>query len=119
MNNSAAIWVALVLILSAPFSARAADMTQASIQGKWMFTHILMDGTQEMQVNNPTEFLADGSAVFYDSAGNERSRGTYQVFGDKIVYADAKGKQVWKLVSFEAGKLHVDHRGAEMFFQRR
>ena len=102
----------------APLTGSSAELTSESIQGNWMFTHILMDGTREMKVNNLTEFLPAGSAIFYDSAGQERSRGTYEVAENAIVYTDDKGQQVWKLVSFEEIKLHVDHKGAEMFFER-
>ena len=119
MKSPISVCAALVLFLTAPTTSWATELTAESLHGKWMFTHILMDGSREMKVNNLTEFLPSGSAVFYDSAGNERGRGSYKVSGNTITYTDNKGKQVWKLVSFEVGKLHVDHRGAEMFFERR
>ena len=112
------VYAALVLLLTAPVTGNSAELTPESIQGKWMFTRILMDGTREMQVNKLTEFLPAGSAIFYDAAGQERSRGTYEVSESAIIYTDDNGEQVWKLVSFGDGKLHVDHKGAEMFFER-
>jgi len=118
MNNRAIYSIAVILFLTTSVPGWTAGLTADSVQGQWLFTHILMDGTREMQVGNRTDFLADGTAVFYDSAGNVRSRGTYRVNNSAIVYTDPKGEQVWKLVSFDKGKLHVDHRGAEMFFER-
>ena len=112
------VYVALALLLTAPLTGNSAELTSESIQGKWLFTHILMDGTRDMKVNNLTEFLPAGSAIFYDSAGQEQSRGTYEVSENAVIYNDDKGQQVWKLVSFEENKLHVDHKGAEMFFER-
>jgi hypothetical protein len=99
-------------------SCLAADLSAESIRGDWLFTHIIMDGEREMKVNKKTQFLPDGTAVYYDSAGNESARGTYVVQGDSIIYTDEKGEQKWKLVSFDGDSLHVDHRGAEMFFKR-
>ena len=119
MNINKVAVLTLWLMVLTPFAALAGEWTADSLSGKWTFTHILMDGTREMKVNNLTKFLPDGSTIFYDSAGNERSRGTYSVSASAIVYTDDKGEQVWKLVSFGDGKLHVDHRGAEMFFERR
>jgi hypothetical protein len=79
---------------------------------------MVMEGSQEMQLNMPTEFQADGIVVFYLPTGDEHGRGSYKVDQASIIYTDKNGKQVWKLVAVEDGKLHVDHRGAEMFFER-
>ena len=119
MNFPIPVYLAIALLLTAPITSSSAELTAESIQGKWMYTHILMDGAREMKVTMLTEFLPTGSAVYYDSAGNERGRGTYEVSENGIIYTDKKGEQVWKLVSFENDKLHVDHKGAEMFFERR
>ena len=77
-----------------------------------------MDGEREINLNYKTEFLAAGTAVYYAAAGNQSTRGTYVVEGGTIIYTDEKGEQKWKLVSMNENSLHVDHRGAEMFFKR-
>ena len=96
----------------------AAELSARSLEGTWIFTHIIMDGERELRVNRKMEFLADGSLVNYDAAGNDESRGTYEVTADTIVYTDDKGQQNWKVLAFDENSLHVDHRGAEMFFER-
>ena len=96
----------------------ADSLSQEAIQGKWRFTHIVMDGDREVKVNQTVDFRTDGSAVYYGAGGNESARGSYVVESDAIRYTDNKGEQVWKLLSFEDGRLHVDHRGAHMFFEK-
>ena len=118
MNQPVSAYAMMAILLSTPLCGWASDLTRQSLQGKWIFTHILMDGSRQMEVNNLTEFSPNGVAIFYDSVGTERSRGSYEVAPNSIIYTDSKGKQVWKLISFEGGRLHVDHRGAEMFFER-
>ena len=108
----------VTLVLAATIDVRAEELSAEALHGKWLYTHILMDGTREIQVNYLTEFFPDGSVAYFDGAGVEKDRGRYVVSGDAIIYTDEKGEQVWKLVSLSEGKLHVDHRGAEMFFER-
>lgn len=98
--------------------AQAEDLTKSAIEGKWLFTHIVMEGGREIQVNQTADFSSDGTVVYYGAGGNEFSRGTYSVKPDAITYSDTRGEQEWKLVSLQDGKLHVDHRGAEMFFEK-
>lgn len=108
-----------VLIAFVPaIPAIAAELTADSLQGKWMFTHILMEENREIKVNRVMEFLPDGTIVNYDPLGNEAGRATYEIAGDRILYEDSNGKQKWQLISFQENALHVDHRGAEMFFER-
>jgi hypothetical protein len=107
----------LALAISAS-PAMATELSATSLEGTWMFTHIMMDGERDMKVNRKTQFLADRSLVHCDAAGNEKARGTYEVTGDTIVYTDDKGKQNRKVLAFDGNSLHVDHRGAEMFFER-
>ena len=108
----------LALFLYLPGSAALAEeLTEQSIEGKWLFTHIVMEGGREIKVNQTAEF-SDGTVVYYIAGGNESGRGTYSVDPAAITYTDKKGEQVWKLVSLENGILHVDHRGAEMFFEK-
>jgi len=115
LRYTLAIPLALALLAS---PCMAAELSATSLEGTWIFTHIIMDGEREMKVNRKTQFLADGSLVNYDAAGNEKSRGTYEVTGDTIVYTDDQGIQNWKVLAFDENSLHVDHRGAEMFFER-
>jgi hypothetical protein len=45
-------------------------------------------------------------------------RASYVVEDGVIRYTASTGEQVWKLVSIDENSLHVDNRGAEMFFER-
>ena len=110
-----ALLFALVMLTS---PVMAAELSASSLEGKWLFTHIIMDGEREKQINRQTRFFADGSLVYYDAAGNEKTRGSFEVNSNTIVYTDEKGIQNWKVLSFDDNSLHVDHRGAEMFFER-
>jgi hypothetical protein len=65
------------------------------------------------------EFLPDGEVINYDRSGNERSHATFTLNNGVILYVDNRGKQRWKVLDFTGDRLHVDHRGAEMFFERR
>lgn len=118
MKSLTSIVAALFLVITSTTLCIAAELSSDCLEGKWMFTHILMEGGQEMKVNRQMEFLSDGVVVNYDTAGNEKSRATYEIAGDRIIYIDGNGEQKWKVVSFEENVLHVDHRGAEMFFER-
>lgn len=107
------------LILFLPYTqAQAENLTDSAIVGKWLFTHIVMEGGREIKVNQTADFATDGTVVFFLSNGNEFGHGTYSVQPSALTYADKNGEQVWKLVSLENGILHVDHRGAEMFFEK-
>ena len=72
----------------------------------------------EISVNHRTQFRPDGVAIHFDAAGAEKSRGTYEIDGNRILYTDAKGLQEWDVISFGENELHLDHRGAQMFFIR-
>lgn len=96
----------------------AADLSNTTISGKWVFTHMLLDGETRMDVNRLVEFTQSGEAVWYDAAGIEKSMGNYTINAGVIDYVDTNGSQNWKVVEFREGTLHVDHKGAEMFFQR-
>jgi hypothetical protein len=96
----------------------AKELSAESLAGDWVFMHIIMDGERQMTVNRKTQFIADGTVVNYDAAGSEKSRGSFKLEGGTIVYTDEKGKQNWKVISFDSDSLHVNHRGAEMFFER-
>jgi hypothetical protein len=112
-------WLAAALLLSfTSLNSQADALTAESLHGQWLYTHILMEGGKEISVNFSTTFLEDGSVIFQDALGKERGRGSFTVQGDTILYKDDKGAQPWKLVSLENDSLHVDHRGAEMFFTR-
>ena len=118
MKSFISFFTAVNLLIVSTTTCIAAELTTDSIEGKWMFTHILMDGTREMKVNRLMEFLTDGSIVNYDAVGNKKSHASFEISDDNIIYVDSKGKQKWKVISFEENVLHVDHRGAEMFFER-
>jgi len=119
MKQENAIFALLFLLAAFAYPCFATELSAQSLEGTWMFTHIIMDGEREMQVNRETRFFADGSLVHYDAAGNEKTRGTFEVSGETIVYMDAKGEQNWKVLAFDGNSLRVDHRGAEMFFERK
>jgi len=97
----------------------ADDFTRENIAGTWTFTHMLIDGGSEYKLNEKVVFGTDGSYQQYLPSGDLRGSATWEISGDTLIYNDDRGKQKWKLVSFEDGKLHVDHRGGEMFFERR
>lgn len=110
--------IILLAMASLVSTGMAAELSVKSLQGDWIFTHIIMDGERKIKVNRKTQFLADGTAVNYDAGGYEKSRHSYRVEGNSIIYTDDKGEQNWKLVAFDGDSLHIDHRGAEMFFKR-
>lgn len=96
----------------------AGELSDDSLTGKWMFTHMILDGGNPRTVNKLVEFRSDGEIIYYDAAGNEQSRASYSVMPGSITYIDQRGKQTWKLIEYGGDSLHVDHRGAEMFFKR-
>ena len=101
-----------------PLWVMAADVTPQSLSGKWLFTHMKLDGTIERKVNRIMEFKSDGVVINYDAVGKESSRATYKIKEGLIVYSDQRGDQKWKVKKFSKEDLHVDHSGAEMFFKR-
>ena len=96
----------------------AEELSGDSLAGKWMFTHMVLDGGSPRTVNQLMEFQSDGAIINYDPAGNEHSRASYTLQSGSIIYTDQRGEQTWKLVEYGGDSLHVDHRGAEMFFTR-
>ena len=96
----------------------ADEFIKENVTGTWLFTHMIMDGGSEVKLNEKVVFGDDGSYTQYLPTGDLRGRGTWEISGDTLNYNDQRGKQKWKLVSFEDGKLHVDHKGGEMFFER-
>lgn len=115
LHSAFAIHLALAIFAS---PCMATELSARSLEGTWMFTHIIMDGEREVKVNRKMQFFADGSLVNYDVAGNKKTQGTYEVTGNTIIYMDDNGKQNWKVLAFDENSLHVDHGGAEMFFER-
>jgi hypothetical protein len=118
MKFPLSLWLFALFLAGAPASSPGDELTSEALEGKWLYTHIILEGGREISVNYIVEFGADGTAVYYDSAGLEKDRGTYRVGADAIIYSDRNGEQTWKLVLLSDGKLQVDHRGAGMFFER-
>lgn len=113
------LFTLLVLMYGHVESIAAAELSADNLQGKWMFTHILIDdGARKMDVNRVMEFLPDGSVVNYDAAGNEKGRASFKISGNRIIYTDNNDNQKWEVLSFESDDLHVDQNGAQMFFKR-
>ena len=96
----------------------AAEVTEEALAGKWIFTHMILDGETNRPVNQVMEFLSDGIVVNYTAAGTEQSRASYELQPGVIVYSDTNGKQKWKLKEFDGKALHVNHMGADMFFKK-
>jgi len=120
MKLSVSLMLFMVLGLSAPATAAADGISADALSGRWLFTDLVMDqGGRKMAINQPVEFMADGAVVWYDAAGNAKNRGSFEISAGTINYSDEKGKQKWKVVSFDSDKMHVDHRGAQMYFERR
>ena len=94
------------------------ELTTDALVGKWNFTHMLLDGETNRQVNLAMEFLPNGEIVNFDKAGSEMSRASYAISDGLIVYTDKRGKQRWKIMKFDGKSLHVNHMGAEMFFKK-
>ena len=63
-----------VLFAFFPFVLFAAQLTTESLEGKWIFTHMILDGESRRTVNRTMEFLPDGKVVNYDKAGKEAGR---------------------------------------------
>jgi hypothetical protein len=112
------IFIPLLAILVFPVYALAAELTNDSLAGKWIFTHMILDGESERPVNRLMQFEPGGAVLNYDAAGKEKSRAAFVIETGVIVYTDERGAQRWKVVEFSADSLHVNHSGAEMFFRR-
>ena len=110
-------FVAFILALAIPAIAFSLDLSNSSLAGKWQFKRIVTE-EYETSVNIQMEFKPDGTVINYAHTGQEFSRGLYQIEGDSIVYTDKNGDQNWVVKSITANSLHVDNRGAEMFFER-
>ena len=108
----------LLIFLAASFALDAAELSPQSLSGKWLFTHMKLDGATERKVNRLMEFKSDGVVINYDAAGKESSRASYKISEGVIVYSDQRGDQKWKVKAFGKENLHVDNSGAEMFFKR-
>ena len=79
---------------------------------------MILDGESKRSVNRTMEFLSNGNVVNYDKAGNEESRASYTVTPSMIFYSDEKGDQSWKIKEYDGTILHVNHLGADMFFEK-
>ena len=110
-------YTALFLALFMPLAALSFDLTNSLLVGKWRFVRIVAED-YEKPVKITMEFQQDGTVINYAHTGQEFSRGVYQIEGDSIVYTDKNGDQNWVVKSITANSLHVDNRGAEMFFER-
>lgn len=106
----------LFLLLSS--NILADTLSASSISGKWMFTHMNLDGTGDRPVNRAMEFQSDGTIINYDAAGNRNGSATYTIQGDTIRYKDKHGEQKWRVKKFDGSDLQVDNSGAMMFFKR-
>jgi hypothetical protein len=119
MKLPSTMWLSLILAFTAGTNIMAGEGAPDTLVGKWLFTHIVMDGgDNKMEVNRTMEFVADGTVInYHDPEGqHEASRGTYELTTDTILYRDGNGEQKWKIIEFEEKTLHVDQHGAEMFF---
>ena len=112
MKNFLILIVALLL----PIIATADDVSADVLAGEWKYVRIVAED-YELDVNTIMEFQPDGIVINYYAPGKELSRGTYEIKGGQIIYSDANGVQPWDVISLTDKKLHVNHRGAEMFFE--
>lgn len=118
MNKIFSVFFACLFILAAS-AGMANELSENKVIGTWTFTHLIMDGGKEMKVNEKVVFGADGSYTQYHAlSGEPRGTATWAISGNTIKYADDNGEQDWKLVSVDDEQLRVDHRGAEMVFER-
>lgn len=111
------LFFALGFALTLPFIAFASDLSTESLVGKWKFVRIVTE-EYEMPINMFMEFRIDGTVINSTAAGVEQSRASFQIKDGKIIYTDEKGVQKWTVKDFSGNSLHVDHRGAEMFFEK-
>lgn len=117
MKLISSIFVATLLVTIASTCA-AQQFSREDVVGNWTWTHMILEDGPEYKINETVEFQADGTYIQYDMTGGVRVRANWEISGDMLVYNDKRGEQKWKLVSFEKTKLHFDHAGAEMFFER-
>ena len=110
-------FVTFILALAIPAIAFSLDLSNSSLAGKWQFKRIVTE-EYETSVNIQMEFKPDGTVINYAPNGQEISRGSYKIEGGYIIYTDKNGEQPWEVKTIAEDRLHVDHRGAEMFFER-
>ena len=110
-------FMALILALAIPFTAFSLDLSINTLAGKWQFKRIVTE-EYETSVNIQMEFEPDGTVINYAPNGQEIGRGSYKIEGGYIIYTDKNGEQPWEVKAISEDRLHVDHRGAEMFFER-
>ena len=97
----------------------SAQITKTDLIGKWTFVYWMEQGDESSKrdINILMEFKDDGSIVTYK--GNKTEEANYKIEGEKIIYSDKRGSQVWEIISFEPGSSFlVNHKGANMYFQK-
>jgi len=95
------------------------QISQSELVGQWTFIYWMEDGdeTSKRDINIIMDFKDDGTVN--TNMGNKTEAANYKVDGNTIIYSDKRGKQVWKIISFEPGKsFKVNHKGAMMYFQK-
>ena len=112
------LFITTYLFLLFSSNVIAENLSTSSLSGKWTFTHMNLDDTDDRPVNRAIEFLNDGTVINYDASGNKKSNASYTIQGNTIVYQDKQGKQKWLVEKFDKTNLQVDNRGAMMFFER-
>ncbi len=108
----------IIFLFLVPVSVYGADLSSDSLTGKWNFTHMILDDESIRPVNRLMEFLPEGAIINYDQSGVENSRASYVIKPGVIIYTDKRGEQLWEVILFEEDKLHVNHYGADMFFEK-
>lgn len=112
------LFSSMFLLVLFPLTSLSAQLTEDSLAGKWIFTHMILDGESERSVNRIMAFLPDGNIVNYDKSGKKESRASYAVEPNAIIYSDERGDQTWKVKTYDGNNLHVNHLGADMFFEK-
>lgn len=107
------------LLLSLTSICLGLQITQSELVGQWTFVYWMEDGdeTSKRDINLVMDFKDDGTII--TKMGDKTESANYKVEGETIIYSDKRGKQVWKIISFEPGNsLKVNHKGAIMYFQK-
>ena len=110
-------FVTFIFALAIPFFAFSLDLSESMLAGKWQFKRIVTED-YETPVKMQMEFKQDGTVISYAPNGQEIDRGSYRISGGYIIYTDKNGEQHWEVKTITENELHVDHRGAEMFFEK-
>jgi len=110
-------FVTFILALAIPLMALSLDLSNSSLAGKWHFKRIVTED-YETPLSIQMEFKQDGTVISYAPNGKEIDRGSYKIENGYIIYTDKNGEQPWEVKMITEDRLHVDHRGAEMFFER-